>query len=125
MRIRMGPRDLAGGDPVHPLQTGGVQVETVEHGQNAGQGYPGYRHRGSYCVARDAQGGGQTFLIPSCDEADKGVQDEHRCEEAGVRTIRVTTTNDADNKYRQDANEQPCVQRAGCQRRSLQARRGR
>src|SRR5919107_4542811 len=99
-----GPERPGGGDPVHPSQTGGLQVETVENGHNAGQGYPGYRHRGPYRVARDAQGGGQTLLIPSCDETDEGVQDEHRREEAsdeqyGQRYQRC------EHEYRQDANE--------------------
>src|ERR687889_2232792 len=104
-----GPEGPGGGDPVHPLQTDRVQVEAVESGKNPGREYPGYRHRGSYCVARDAQGSGQTSLIPSCDEADKAVQDEHRCEEASVEQYwqRYQRSRHED---RQDAKEQPCVQ---------------
>ena len=69
----MAPRDLLVEILVHLFQAGRVQVEAVENDQNAGQGYPDYRHRGRYCVARDAQGGRRTLLIPSCDKADKGV----------------------------------------------------
>ncbi len=66
---------------MHPPEGGRVEVEAVERGQKADDGYPAQGYRRSDGLARETQGSSQASLVAPRYEEDAGVLEGHAREE--------------------------------------------